>query len=238
MAPTEACGMIQRAKSQGRGRTPKGRRRATSTVSFGRTPRSADASESQISTNPLQSLHSAGFRMMNDTPSAPGSDSPTGAFDTEHPKFIEKFPQLVRTVKTVMTPMWEGDEPVDRLVFSLSAGCIDDFREIVLLARHGEGFGAMKILRGMFERVVTARHLRANPDNCAAFIDFHYISDYKAICNAKEAGYDVDPVVLAEKKALRDSVKNVFMVPCNTKGCELTIPAFSWNRSGIVAMAR
>jgi hypothetical protein len=48
---------------------------------------------------------------------------------------------------------------------------VDDFYDIVLLAAHARGFGAMKLLRPLYERVVTALHLMRNGGDVARTIE-------------------------------------------------------------------
>ena len=40
---------------------------------------------------------------------------------------------------------------------SLGRICVEEFNEILLLAGNGRGVGALKVLRGMFERAVYVR---------------------------------------------------------------------------------
>ena len=46
-------------------------------------------------------------------------------------------------------------EPIDRVLFWLGNVCREDFSEILLLAANGYGIGALKLFRGLYERVVT-----------------------------------------------------------------------------------
>jgi hypothetical protein len=43
---------------------------------------------------------------------------------------------------------------------------------IVLLATHGYGIGAMKLLRPLYERVVSALYLMDHPDEVRDFADY------------------------------------------------------------------
>lgn len=66
----------------------------------------------------------------------------------------------------------QTDKPVDRVIFYFGRLCVEDFVEILLLCGNGYGFGATKILRGMFERVITARYLQSNPQFADDFLDY------------------------------------------------------------------
>ena len=51
--------------------------------------------------------------------------------------------------------------------------------ELLVLAGNGYGIGALKILRGMYERVVTAWYLHANPEETQDFMDFYWVAQHK-----------------------------------------------------------
>jgi hypothetical protein len=58
-------------------------------------------------------------------------------------------------------------QPANRaedIVFDIGQACRDDFGEVVMLTSHGLGSGGMKLLRGMFERAITAAYLIKNPE--------------------------------------------------------------------------
>ncbi len=135
---------------------------------------------------------------------------------------------------------WATAEPLDRIVFTFGVMCWEDFEEILLLGANGYGFGCLKILRGMYERLVTVSYLRRNPGETERFVDFHYMADYKVARELWDAfGKDELPAdALEEKKKLRDSVKDKFMRACPTKDCDRQIPAFSWTNMDLVSMAK
>jgi hypothetical protein len=128
----------------------------------------------------------------------------------------------------------------DRLatvLFFLGSRCADDFREILLLAANGFGWGATAHLRGMFERSVTVAYIHENPASVADFIDYEYIRRWKVL-RAIEQTFGVSPENEAAKLQLKsnfDRVRDRFMVPdcevCNTKRLNHT-----WSRLDIVSM--
>lgn len=59
----------------------------------------------------------------------------------------------------------------DLIVYTLGRIAIDDFNELVVLAGNGWGIGALKILRGMYERIVTAAYIAQTPEASRAFAD-------------------------------------------------------------------
>jgi hypothetical protein len=77
-------------------------------------------------------------------------------------------------------------------VFGLAHQAADDFFDVVLLATHGYGIGAQKLLRPLYERVVSALYLIERPEEVQDFNDYIDIDAWQVITNAKGVG--VDPV--------------------------------------------
>jgi hypothetical protein len=71
---------------------------------------------------------------------------------------------------------FENKMTADRVIFYLGRMAIDDFGEILTLAGNGRGFGAYKIVRGMYERVVTALYMEKNPAEARPFAESSAIS--------------------------------------------------------------
>src|SRR5205807_1593950 len=46
----------------------------------------------------------------------------------------------------------------------------DDFGELIILSGNGRGIGAFQILRGMYERIVTAAFIAENPSEARLFL--------------------------------------------------------------------
>lgn len=87
----------------------------------------------------------------------------------EHPspdelKKLEGLPEDSNPVKAFYNRVM-----ADRAVFYLGRIAADDFSELLTLAANGYGFGALKILRTLYEHVVTAACLTKNPSESEAF---------------------------------------------------------------------
>ena len=109
--------------------------------------------------------------------------------------FLEEFPKLFALYSRVfirsLAPPSESerqaflhlpdDDPAviafedkimaDRVVFYLGRMAADDFGEICTLSGNGRGFGSYKIVRGMYERVVTAMYIAGKPSESRAFVE-------------------------------------------------------------------
>jgi hypothetical protein len=67
----------------------------------------------------------------------------------------------------------------ERTAFYLGRIAVDDFSEILLLAANGFGFGALKILRSMYEHVVTSIFIGQNPAEARIFAEDSPIKRHK-----------------------------------------------------------
>jgi hypothetical protein len=162
-------------------------------------------------------------------------------FAQDRSELLSRLPRVYNLANAVFNRSWATDKPVDRLVFSLGILCFEDFEEILLLGANGHGFGCQKILRGMFERVVTASHLHRVPTDAQRFLDFHPISDYKLVREVFDSVGQFDGItadVVAEKKRLRDAALPAFETRCRTSGCDRMVNGFSWSPLDVVSMAR
>jgi len=84
-------------------------------------------------------------------------------------------------------------------LFGLAHQAADDFFDLVLLATHGYGIGAQKMLRPLCERVVSALYLIEHPEEVQDFNDYADIDAWHVLTNAKRVG--VDPVsVMGQEK--------------------------------------
>jgi len=137
-------------------------------------------------------------------------------FEQRNKAFLDRLPDLSKAVRTAFGRTWATDSPTDRVIFSLGMSCFHDFEEIVVLSGNGYGFGALKILRGMYERLVTGSYLHSHPEETSDYLDYHHVAQYKV---ARELKDNVGIEVLTsedfeELKAKRDRVLPRFMRRC------------------------
>lgn len=159
-------------------------------------------------------------------------------FARRHSAFLERFPNLESALKIAFNREGNMAEPADRVVFFSGRLCVEDFMEILLLCGNGYGVGALKILRGMYERVVTARCLHMHPEEADNFLDFHWVSQRK-LARAIQATFGENVLAkekLEEVEAKYNEVRERFMVTdckkCNTKRLNYT-----WSKLDFVSMA-
>ena len=80
---------------------------------------------------------------------------------------------------------------------------------MLLLAGNGYGVGALKIVRGLYERAVAIAYLSINPEKAVDFIDFAHVEKFKAIAAYTEAypSEKTSQKMLAEARVVWESVK-------------------------------
>lgn len=185
----------------------------------------------------------ATIRAMN-TPVVIGTPSEWTAFAGRNVRFFERHDAL----KRAMAFAFERDLPAgaseaDRVVYALGKLCVEDFEEIFILAGNGRGFGALKLLRGMFERYVTALHISVTPADAQDFMDYYWVQAYRLLNRIAETlGADLFESDYYRKgmeqtKAEFERVKEKFRVPC-CKRCSDTRINYTWSRVDLVSMAQ
>jgi hypothetical protein len=157
-------------------------------------------------------------------------------FTERHKLFVERLENISKacSLADVIGPMSRND----MAFYALSRLVIEDFNEIILLCANGSTTGGMKILRGMFERAVTACYLDKNPDKVDAFVSYFPVSQYKAAKRVREDLPGALPDEMFQDIEERyEGVKERYIVP-DCKKCNTTMVNFSWTRLDIIAMAK
>ncbi|MDO8432187.1 MAG: DUF5677 domain-containing protein [Candidatus Binatus sp.] len=161
------------------------------------------------------------------------------SFVESHKLFFERFPNLAATMNLAFVRTMTNSGLADAVVFYLGRLCTDDFNEILLLCGNGYGSGAMKLLRGLYERVVTGRHLHTHPDECRDFLDFYWINAHR-VARAIEDVFgkgQISAAKVAELEAKRAEVKSRYMVT-SCKKCGTKRLNYTWSKLDFVSMAR
>jgi Family of unknown function (DUF5677) len=120
-------------------------------------------------------------------------------FEKRHPGFREALARLKTMLETAFLRAVDADDLTKFTIFGLGRLAVEDFFEILLLAVNGYGFGALKLLRPLYERVVTAVYLMRHPDEAQDFVDFAYVNQRKLLNHAKNSGVDVTKYATAEQ---------------------------------------
>ncbi len=110
-----------------------------------------------------------------------GRKSEEKYFVETYKSFFDSLEELVGVANNIY-----GQEPIlndhaDKAIYFLGRCCLEDFNEILLLATHGYGIGALKILRGMYERAVDCAYLNKKPSEATAYLHYSWVNRKKSI---------------------------------------------------------
>jgi hypothetical protein len=150
----------------------------------------------------------------------------------------EALLQLPQTDPAVIA--FEDKVMADLVVFYLGRIAADDFGEILTLSGNGRGFGAYKILRGMYERVVTAMYVAKHPSEARVFVELsavtkrNYLTRVKAVPEMKDSVRD-EVMQKVEENAAEVSAKRKQSV-CSK--CHQPITQEAWTRVSMDVMAK
>lgn len=129
----------------------------------------------------------------------------------------------------------------ERLIFFLGRMVADDFGEILMLSGNGYGFGAYKILRGMYERVVTAMYIAKDPAEARKFALQSAIDKFKlwerTVATFPEMAKHCTEEQIRSLKEESDRARKQLREPLCPK-CRQPMPDAPWTRKGVDAMAR
>jgi hypothetical protein len=163
-------------------------------------------------------------------------------FRERNARFVETMTDLDAAVAAVLAPRrMNSTGEVGVAVYFLAHACVADFREIVALAENGLGFGALKLVRGMYERVVTARHLHQNPNELERFIAWESLTEAKmasAVLDVfgdglSEADREKLQAAVALAKHIREERKELKCTTCGKAG-----GGAGWSKLDLVTMAK
>jgi hypothetical protein len=128
----------------------------------------------------------------------------------------------------------------DKVIYSLGRVSVDDFSEILLLAGNGMGIGALKLLRGLYERALTAAYIEQEPSAATDCVEYHKIHQGRLLREA-EKSFDMKkflkPEQIDEIKNSYESAKARFEIK-DCKVCGATRLNHTWTKLDIVSMAK
>jgi hypothetical protein len=111
------------------------------------------------------------------------------AFGARNIPFMQCRENLWAAVRAADDAKFAVDGKAERNVVLLCRLAREDFMEILLLAAHGYGIGATKLLRGLYENVVTAYYLLDHPEKAQDFEDYGLILVHKLTLACEEIGF-------------------------------------------------
>jgi hypothetical protein len=168
-----------------------------------------------------------------------GDRSAWEAFADAHSEFLKRLNNLQALLKKVFIRDSVTASPADRVIFVLGCLAVEDFMEILLLCGNGYGIAGLKLLRGMYEKCVTARYLSGHPGEVEDFLDYHHVREWKLHKRVLQT-YPGRQIVSREKAEQMqqeyERVRNRFTEPLCQK-CGTTTPQISWSKLDTFSMA-
>ncbi len=163
------------------------------------------------------------------------------AFFKRHPLWGEVFDRLHQIFELIFIRNAKIESQADAIVFLMGRLCIEDFNEIFLLSANGYGHGSFKILRGLYERVVTISYISKNKNEAEGFFNYRYVQERKLFEHGKAFFGDIEKYF--GKKNIEKSMKN-YEAHKNEfkytvcKKCKKTGIMHSWSKLDLASMAK
>lgn len=180
---------------------------------------------------------------MNSLPIGFGLPQEWQAFISSNPVVISKLQLLLKTLEKTFIRTHTSSPAAGTVVFYLGRLCVEDFMEILLLCGNGYGIGGLKLLRGMYEKAVTAAFISKNPSEADTFLDYHFVHQRKSlnhirgIFSADQLKEFVSDAEMAEIMENSDNVRDQFRETLCAE-CGTTRDRFSWSKLDLASMAR
>ena len=162
-----------------------------------------------------------------------------GGISARHQEFLKRFGNIDEAISVAFDRVHEKVGPLERVIYFHGRLVTEEFMEILLLCSNGYGIGAQKLVRGMYERAVTARYLMSHPEEIMNFLDYSYVARHKLlVAMERSAGSENFPSGQAGKiREDYERVKQRFMVP-SCKTCGKLRLNHTWSKTDIVSMAQ
>ncbi len=159
-------------------------------------------------------------------------------FRARNARFFEGSSALEDAIAAVFERQFSSTDTAEVTIFFLGQRCVDDFREVALLAANGYGWGATAHVRGMYERAVVAAFLKQNPTASLDFMDFDLVRRWRT-AQAIKRTFDIDAedeAKLSQLKSAFEEVRSRFEV-IDCERCETRRINHTWHKLDFVSMA-
>jgi hypothetical protein len=153
------------------------------------------------------------------------NDEEQDAFRHEQAAFVTYLPELYELCDLfVWNRELTNPAPAEKAVWALGSLALESFDEILLLAANARGWGAMKLLRVLYENVVSAGYITKKPSEADRFFEYQHVLNFK-LANRVDKDFralgGVSSGVRAEFDKEYDAVKVKFKGSLNWSGIPL-----------------
>jgi hypothetical protein len=155
------------------------------------------------------------------------------------PRFVSCYPRLHEAIRLAFAYALDvsksTDNKADISVYGLGRLCLEDFTEIAFLVENDFDYAALKLLRGLYERLVVTETIIESPvEEGTRFFDYYVVDERKWNRRGRKvySNWNEDPSDLAGDYEER---KDKFRYePCSECGKP---PQQSWTKHGLDALA-
>jgi hypothetical protein len=160
-------------------------------------------------------------------------------FARRNAPFIAVWNDYRPFIDQVFSRAFDTDKSIDRVVFTLGRLTVEDFMEILLVVGNGYGGAGLKLLRSMFERMITMMYLIRHPDEVENFLGFHWVHLRKTVNHLRAVGGD--PATYYSAAELEDleiqyqSVRSRYEVFCE---CDRSRGLPAWTKRDMATLTR
>lgn len=108
-------------------------------------------------------------------------------------EIFERRPALAEAINALIDFMTKDSAKVqikshaEEVIFALSRVCVEECWEILLLAANKYGNGALKLLRGLYERALTLTYISKFPEKAERFYKYSAIQEHRTFTHTRKA---------------------------------------------------
>lgn len=171
-----------------------------------------------------------------------GETDASNAFLKSYPEFFPIFEKLMVLGNKSVAERPRPSNLVETVTFGLTHTCREDFLEILFLCVNGYNNGALKLLRGLYERAVTLEFIVRHPDKAERFKGYAAIQSHRGLVAALKTTTEEDfnkhvgnPNAVDEIREYYNSEKPNFQIT-DCKKCGTTRTASTWDQMDLASM--
>lgn len=99
------------------------------------------------------------------------------SFIIDHPTFQEVYHELLQSIPRLVLETFPVEaDTAGNVILELMLAIHVDCDDVMVLGSNNRFWGALKLLRPLFERTVTLKYLAMNPEEAQAFVDYDAVN--------------------------------------------------------------
>jgi hypothetical protein len=169
-----------------------------------------------------------------------GSRAQHERFEAEFSALMTAAERIRRTCKEILYRPPALRTPAEGVLFLVGRQCYHDFLDVLLMCGNGRGASALRLVRSLFEKTVTATYIITYPHEAELFEKYNAVHKYKLLERAKrlkkrriDALLDRDAEITADYERVKAYFQMTNCKKCGTKRLQQ-----SWSKLDIAAMCQ